>query len=167
LAAAEQSARDFVAQIYKRVPVLDSGARGATNTFLQRGLGDVLITWENEAFMSLKEASDGSAEIVVPSISLLTEPPVAVVDKYVQKHGTAQVAEGYLKYLYSQDGQKLAAKYYFRPSSTEGVPQELLAQFPQLKLETITNVFGNWQAAQQKHFDDGGLFDQIYQPASK
>lgn len=167
LAAAEQSARDFVAQIYKRVPVLDSGARGATNTFLQRGLGDVLITWENEAFMSLKEASDGSAEIVVPSISLLTEPPVAVVDKYVQKHGTEQVAEGYLKYLYSQDGQKLAAKYYFRPSSTEGVSKDLLAQFPQLKLETITNVFGNWQAAQQKHFDDGGLFDQIYQPASK
>ncbi|MBX3420911.1 MAG: sulfate ABC transporter substrate-binding protein [Pirellulaceae bacterium] len=167
LAAAESKARDFVAQIYQRVPVLDSGARGATNTFLQRKLGDVLITWENEAFMALKESADGSAEIVVPSISLLTEPPVAVVDKYVQKHGTTHVAQAYLRHLYSSQGQQLAAKYFFRPTSTEGISVELLSQFPELKLETISNVFGNWQAAQRTHFDDGGLFDQIYQPTAK
>jgi sulfate/thiosulfate transport system substrate-binding protein len=164
LAAAEKKAREFVTELYKRVPVLDSGARGASNTFLQRGLGDVLITWENEAFMSLKEAANGGAEIVVPSISLLTEPPVAVVDKFAQKHGTTEVAEGYLKFLYSAEGQKLAAKYFFRPSRTEDVPAELLSQFPNLKLARITEVFGSWQDAQRKHFDDGGLFDQIYQP---
>lgn len=165
LATAEQKAREFVTELYKRVPVLDSGARGATNTFLQRGLGDVLITWENEAFMSLKEAAGASAEIVVPSISMLTEPPVAVVDKYVAKHGTAEVAEGYLKHLYSPEGQQLAAKYFFRPSNTEGVPAELLANFPTLKLVRINEVFESWQAAQKKHFDDGGLFDQIYTPS--
>lgn len=164
LAAAEQRAREFVSELYKRVPVLDSGARGATNTFLQRGLGDVLITWENEAFLSLQEAADGGAEIVVPSISLLTEPPVAVIDKYARKHDTQAVAEGYLKHLYSPEGQRLAAKYFFRPSISQGVPAELLSQFPKLKLVRINEVFGNWQEAQRKHFDDGGLFDQIYQP---
>lgn len=165
VAAAEQKAREFVTELYKRVPVLDSGARGATNTFLQRGLGDVLITWENEAFMSLNEAAGASAEIVVPSISMLTEPPVAVVDKYVAKHGTAEVAEGYLKHLYSPVGQQLAAKHFLRPSNSEGVPAELLTNFPSLKLVRINEVFGSWQAAQSKHFDDGGLFDQIYTPS--
>lgn len=164
LAAAEKKALEYVTELYKRVPVLDSGARGASNTFLQRGLGDVLITWENEAFMSLKEAANGGAEIVVPSISLLTEPPVAVVDKFAKMHGTTEIAEGYLKFLYSAEGQKLAAKYFFRPSRTEGVPAELLAQFPKLNLARITEVFGSWQDAQRKHFDDGGLFDQIYLP---
>jgi sulfate transport system substrate-binding protein len=164
LAAAEQKAREYVTELYKRVPVLDSGARGATNTFLQRGMGDVLITWENEAFMSLKEAANSDAEIVVPSISLLTEPPVAVVDQFARKHGTTAVAEGYLQYLYSPEGQTLAAKYYFRPSNSEGIPAELLSQFPSLKLVRIHEVFGSWKAAQQKHFDDRGLFDQIYQP---
>lgn len=164
VAAAELEAMKFVTELYKRVPVLDSGARGATNTFLQRGLGDVLITWENEAFMALQEASDSEAEIVVPSISLLTEPPVAVVDKYTQKHGTTSVAEAYLNYLYSPEGQRLAAKYFFRPSNIDGVPQELLSRFPTLQLYRIADVFGSWKAAQQKHFDDGGLFDQIYQP---
>ncbi|MFO0939184.1 MAG: sulfate ABC transporter substrate-binding protein [Pirellulales bacterium] len=165
LAAAEQKAREFITELYKRVPVLDSGARGATNTFLQRGLGDVLITWENEAFISLKETTGASAEIVVPSISMLTEPPVALVDKFVAKHGTSEVAEGYLQHLYSPIGQQLAAKFYFRPSNSEGVPAELLANFPNLKLVRINDVFGSWQAAQKRHFDDGGLFDQIYSPS--
>lgn len=160
--AADEKAKNFVASLYSRVPVMDSGARGATNTFLQRRIGDVLITWENEALMALKESADGSAEIVVPSISLLTEPPVAVVEKYAAKHGTLEIAQAYLEHLYSPAGQRLAAKYFFRPTNTDGVPEESLTGFSKLQLVRITDVFGSWREAQKLHFDDGGTFDQIY-----
>ena len=164
VAAAHAKAREFVAAIFQRVPVLDSGARGSTNTFVQRGLGDVLLAWENEAFLAVKNLGPGEFEIVVPSVSILAEPPVAVVDKVAAKHGTTQVATAYLEHLYSPQGQQLAAKHYYRPAKSESVSPEQRQQFAQLELFTIDAVFGGWAEAQPEHFDDGGVFDQIYQP---
>jgi sulfate/thiosulfate-binding protein len=159
----DASAKVFVTRLLKNVPVLDSGARGATTTFVERGIGDVLITWENEAILALKELGPDKFDIVVPSISILAEPPVAVVDKVVDKRGTRKVAEAYLKFLYSDEGQEIAAKNYYRPIS-EGVAKKYAAQFPKLKLLTIDETFGGWSKAQKAHFADGGSFDQIYQP---
>ena len=159
----EQTAKEFVTKLYKNAGVLDSGARGATTSFVQRGQGDVLIAWENEAFLSLKEFGSDKFEIVVPSVSILAEPPVAVVDKVVDKHGTRKLAEAYLKYLYSEEGQEIAARNFYRPRSTK-VPAALTQQFPKLKLYTIDDTFGGWTKAQKTHFADGGVFDSIYQP---
>ncbi len=159
----EQKARAFVAEIYKRVPVLDSGARGSTTTFVQRGLGDVLLTWENEAFLAVKELGPGKVEIVVPSKSILAEPPVAVVDKVVDKRGTRAAAQAYLEYLYTPEGQEIAAKNYYRPR-LEAVAKKYAAIFPKLPLVTVDELLGGWQKAQKAHFADGGIFDQIYQP---
>ncbi|MGZ3437879.1 MAG: sulfate ABC transporter substrate-binding protein [Polyangia bacterium] len=155
--------KDFVARVYKNVPVLDSGARGSTTTFAQRGLGDVLIAWENEAYLLTKETGGGNFEIVTPQVSVLAEPPVAVVDKNVDKHGTREVAEAYLKYLYSPEGQEIAARNFYRPRLA-AVAQKHAAEFAKLRLFTI-DAFGGWQKAQATHFADGGTFDQIYQPA--
>ena len=157
----QAKARDFVARLYKNVPVLDSGARGATTTFAQRGIGDVLIAWENEAYLALREMGKDKLEVVVPSYSILAEPPVSVVDKNAGKHGTAAVAKAYLEYLYSDEGQEIAARNFFRPRSTK-VAKKYEAQFPKLKLFTVSEVFGGWQNAQKTHFDDGGVFDQLY-----
>lgn len=159
----DAKAKDFVTLLYKNVPVLDSGARGATITFVQRNLGDVLIAWENEAYLSLKEFGADRFEIVTPSISILAEPPVAVVDKVVDKHGTRAIAEAYLQYLYTLKGQEIAARNYYRPRLKE-VADEYADKFPKINLFTIDDVFGGWSKAQPKHFDDGGIFDQIYQP---
>jgi sulfate transport system substrate-binding protein len=159
----ETKARDFVARLYKNVPVLDSGARGSTVTFAQRGVGDVLIAWENEAYLAIKEAGEGSFEIVVPSESVLAEPPVAVVDSVVDRKGTRKVAEAYLKYLYSPEGQEIAAKWHYRPRLPE-VAAKHAAEFPALKLFTVDEKFGGWAKAQPLHFSDGGIFDQIYKP---
>jgi sulfate/thiosulfate-binding protein len=157
------TAKDFVTKLYKNAGVLDSGARGATTSFVQRGQGDVLIAWENEAFLSLKEFGSDKFEIVVPSVSILAEPPVAVVDKVVDRHGTRKLAEAYLKYLYSEEGQEIAARNFYRPRST-AVPAALTKQFPKIKLYTIDDTFGGWTNAQKTHFADGGVFDSIYQP---
>ena len=154
-------ARRFVAQLYKNVPVLDSGARGSTTTFVQRGIGDVLIAWENEAFLAIKELGADKLEIVVPSYSIVAEPPVAVVDKVANKRGTAAVATAYLEYLYSDEGQEIAARNYCRPRSTS-IADKYAWQFPKLTLFTIHDVFGGWPNAQKTHFADGGIFDQIY-----
>jgi sulfate transport system substrate-binding protein len=159
----DTKAKEFVTALYKNVPVLDSGARGATTTFVQRGIGDVLLAWENEAFLSLKELGPEKVDIVVPSLSILAEPPVAVVDKNVDKKGTRAVAQAYLEYLYTPEGQEIAAKNYYRPR-LEAVAKKYAATFPQIKLITIDEVFGGWQKAQPTHFGDGGIFDQIYQP---
>ncbi|HEX8235280.1 MAG TPA: sulfate ABC transporter substrate-binding protein [Abditibacteriaceae bacterium] len=159
----EAKAKDFVSRIYKNVPVLDSGARGSTTTFVERGIGDVFISWENEAFLATKELGVGKFEIVVPSVSILAEPPVAVVDKIATKKGTTEVAEAYLKFLYSPEGQRLAAKHYYRPREAAAV-QQAGTKFPNIKLFTIDEVFGGWGKAQKTHFGDGGTFDQIYQP---
>lgn len=156
----EKKAQEFLAGLYKNVPVLDSGARGSTTTFIQRGIGDVLITWENEAFLALNEAGKDSYQIVVPSLSILAEPTVAVVDKVADKHGTRKVAQEYLKYLYSEEGQTIAAKHYYRPR-LKLVADKFSDQFPKVKLLTI-DTFGGWKKAQKKFFDDGGVFDQIY-----
>lgn len=156
-----QAARDFVTKLYRNVPVLDAGARGATTTFLQRRIGDVLITWENEAFLAQRELGRGSVEIVVPSFSVLAEPPVTVIDKYAAKHGTTQVATEYLKYLYSPEAQNLIARNYYRPSNSSILAQ-YSSQFPKLELFTVGQVFGNWNNAQKTFFDDGAIFDQIY-----
>jgi sulfate transport system substrate-binding protein len=158
----ETKAKAFVTALFKNVPVLDTGARGATTTFVQRGIGDVLVAWENEAVLSLKELGPGQFEIVVPSISILAEPPVAVVDKVVNRRGTRAVAQAYLEYLYSPQGQEIAAKNHFRPR-LESVAQKYAADFPKLNLFTVDEVFGGWQKAQQTHFNDGGTFDQIQQ----
>jgi sulfate/thiosulfate transport system substrate-binding protein len=152
----------FVTDLYKNVPVLDKGARDATTTFVERGIGDVLLAWENEAFLAINELGEGEFEIIVPSISILAEPPVAVVDANVDKHGTREVAQAYLEFLYSEEGQELAAKHYYRPT-LESVAANYADQFPELNLVTIAD-FGGWQEAQTTHFADGGLFDQIYQP---
>jgi sulfate transport system substrate-binding protein len=157
----EEKAREFVSKIYANVPVLDSGARGATNTFVQRGLGDVLLAWENEAFLSINELGRDKFEIVVPSISILAEPSVSVVDKNVEKKGTKEVATAYLEYLYSKEGQRIAAKNYYRPTDPE-IAKESEATFPKLKLFTIDKVFNGWGEAQKKHFADGGEFDKIF-----
>jgi sulfate/thiosulfate-binding protein len=162
----DATAKDFVTRLLKNVPVLDSGARGATTTFVERGIGDALIAWENEAILALKELGPDKFDIVVPSISILAEPPVAVVDKVVDKRGTRKVAEAYLKFLYSDEGQEIAAKNYYRPTS-DTVAKKYAAQFPKLKLLTIDDTFGGWTKAQKTHFADGGTFDQIYQPGKK
>lgn len=158
----EAKAQDYVAQLYKQVPVLDTGARGSTITFVNNHIGDVLLAWENEAFLALKEHGGDQFEIVVPSLSILAEPPVAVVDKNVDKHGTREVATAYLEYLYSDEGQRIAAKNFYRPRN-EKVAGEFAKQFPQLKLVTIDHDFGGWKTAQPRFFNDGGVFDQIYQ----
>ena len=155
--------KDFISKLYKNVPVLDSGARGSTITFAQRGIGHVLVAWENEAFYLLKEAGKEKFEIIAPSLSVLTEPPVAVVDKNVDKHGTRAVAEAYLNFLYTEEGQEIEARNYYRPSSA-AVFKRHETQFPKLKLVTVDEAFGGWSKAQKTHFADGGLFDQIYQP---
>ena len=157
----DAKAKDFVAALYKNVPVLDSGSRGATITFVQRNLGDVLIAWENEAYLSLKEFGADKFEIVSPSVSILAEPPVAVVDKVVDKHGTRAAAEAYLKYLYTPEGQEIAARNYYRPR-LQAVAEKYADKFPKLSLFTVDEVFGGWSKAQPTHFDDGGVFDQIY-----
>jgi sulfate/thiosulfate-binding protein len=159
----EVAAKDFVTRLYKNVPVLDSGARGATTTFVQREIGDVLLAWENEAFLSIKELGPDKVEIVVPSWSILAEPPVAVVDKVVDKRGTRKVAEAYLSYLYTPEGQEIVAKNFYRPR-LESVAKKYSSTFPKLNLITIDDAFGGWQKAQKIHFADGGIFDQIYQP---
>ncbi len=157
----EAQARDFVARLYKNVPVLDTGARGSTITFVQRGVGDVLLAWENEAFLALKEFGKDKFEIVVPSLSILAEPTVAVVDKVVDKKGSRALAEEYLKHLYSDEGQDIAGKNYYRPTS-EKAKAKFDAQFPKLTLVTIDQAFGGWAKADKEHFADGGSFDQIY-----
>ncbi len=162
--AAEAKAQKFVAEIFKRVPVLDSGARGATNTFIKNNIGDVLLAWENEAFLVQKDFGAGEVEIVTPSLSILAEPPVAVIEKVAEKRGTKEVALGYLNHLYSPHGQQLAAKHYFRPSIPESISAEQRKQFVEVNLFKINEVFGSWKEAQKKHFDDGGVFDTIYQP---
>jgi sulfate transport system substrate-binding protein len=156
----ETKARAFVKALYRQVPVLDTGARGATNTFVQRGIGDVLLAWENEALLAQRELGKGSFEIVVPSLSILAEPPVTVIDANVDKHHTRAVAEAYLKFLYSPQGQELAAKHFYRPRSPQ-VMAKYAAQFPKVKTFTIHDVFGDWRRVQAKFFADGGIFDQI------
>ena len=157
----EQKAKELVTAIFRNVPVLDSGARGSTTTFVERGLGDVLIAWENEAQLAVNEIGKDKFEIVAPSLSILAEPPVAVVDKVVEKRGTRLTAQAYLDYLYSAEGQTIAAKHYYRPRDAK-VAAKYAQQFPKLKLVTIDDTFGGWQKAQKAHFADGGSFDQIY-----
>jgi len=159
----DQSAKTFVTQLYKNVPVLDSGARGSTTTFVERGIGDVLIAWENEALLAVKQLGPDKFQIVNPSVSILAEPPVSMVDKIAAKHKTTEVAKAYLEYLYSDVGQNIAAKHFYRPSKSE-ILAKYAAQFPNIKLFSINEVFGSWKNAQQKHFADGGVFDQIYSP---
>jgi sulfate transport system substrate-binding protein len=155
--------RDFVKALYKNVPVLDTGARGSTTTFAQRGIGDVLLAWENEAFLAIKELGPDKFEIVVPSLSTLAEPAVALVDGNVDKKGTRKIAQEYLEYLYSKEGQTIAAKNYYRPSNPDLVDGETLKQFPKVKLISIDDpLFGGWKKAQPEHFGDGGIFDQLY-----
>jgi sulfate transport system substrate-binding protein len=159
----DASARAFVTRLYQNVPVLDAGARGATTTFVERGIGDVLIAWENEALLAIKELGPGRFEVVTPSVSILAEPPVAVVDKVAAKHGTQAVAQAYLEYLYSEAGQEIAAKHFYRPR-LPAVATKYASQFPRISLVTVDEVFGGWEKANAAHFADGALFDQIYQP---
>ncbi len=178
----QAKAREFVSRLYANVPVLDSGARGSTTTFTERGIGDVLLAWENEALLAVKELGPDKFDIVVPSLSILAEPPVTIVDKYVDKHGTRKVAEAYLQYLYSPEGQEIAARNHYRPlnllvaakhakqfpivnlvtPASQPVSAEFAKQFPAINLITIDTVFGGWAKAQKEHFADGGVFDQIY-----
>lgn len=158
----QPKARDFITRLYKNVPVLDSGARGSTTTFVERGIGDVLIGWENEALLATKNLGEGKFEIVVPSVSILCEPTVSLVDKVVDKRGTRKVAQAYLEYLYSPEGQEIAARHYYRPRS-EAVLKKYSSQFPKVKLFTLAEIAGDWQEAQKTHFADGGIFDQVYQ----
>jgi sulfate transport system substrate-binding protein len=157
----DKTAQDLLTKIYKNVPVLDSGARGSTTTFIERGIGDVLITWENEALLAVKELGPDKFDIVVPSLSVLAEPPVTVVDKVTNRRGTRKLAEAYLNYLYSDEGQDIAGKHFYRPTN-EKVAKKYEKQFPKVKLFTVDETFGGWQKAQKTHFADGGLFDQIY-----
>jgi sulfate/thiosulfate-binding protein len=159
----DAKAKDFITKLYKNVPVLDSGARGSTVTFAQRGIGDVLLAWENEAHLALKEFGDDKFEIVTPPLSILAEPPVAVVDKNAKHHGTTDVATEYLKYLYSDEGQEIAAKNFYRPRN-QAIAEKYAVNFTQLKLVTLEQEFGSWDKAQKTHFADGGVFDQIFQP---
>ncbi|RTR32280.1 sulfate ABC transporter substrate-binding protein [Robertmurraya yapensis] len=159
----EGKAKEFVTSLFKNVPVLDSGARGATTTFVEREIGDVLLAWENEAFLALNELGEDEFEIVIPSVSILAEPPVTIVDSAVEKNGTEEVAKAYLDYLYTDVGQEIAAKNYYRPRSEE-IAKKYADQFPEINLFTIDEVFGGWTEAQKTHFADGGVFDQIYQP---
>ena len=156
----EAKAIDFERQLFKNVPVLDTGARGSTITFVQRGIGDVLIAWENEAYLAVETAGKDKVEIVVPSVSILAEPPVAVIDKVANKRGTSVVAKAYLDFLYTPEGQEIAAKHYFRPR-LKTVSDKYANRFAPVKMFTIDELFGGWQKAQKKHFDDGGTFDQI------
>jgi sulfate/thiosulfate-binding protein len=158
----EAKAKEFVAKIYRNVPVLDSGARGSTTTFVERGIGDVLLAWENEAFLAMKELGPEKVDIVVPSVSILAEPPVTLVDKVADKHGTRKVAQAYLEYLYSEEGQDIAGRNFYRPTDPQAAAR-YATQFPRVNLFRIDDVFGGWQKAQKTHFADGGVFDQIYQ----
>ena len=162
----EDKAREFVGKLFKNVKVLDSGARGATTTFTERGIGDVLLAWENEAYLAVKELGPEKFEIVTPSLSILAEPPVSVVDKVVDKKGTRKVAQAYLEYLYSPEGQEIAASNYYRPRDAK-VAAKYAKQFAKVNLITIDEVFGGWEKAQKTHFADGGSFDQIYEPGKK
>lgn len=162
----QDQAEAFVRKLFANVPVLDPGARGATNTFVQRGLGDVLIAWENEAYLSVEQLGKGRFEIVVPSISILAEPPVTVVDRNVDRKGTREAAEGYLQYLYSDEAQRLAARHYYRPSDP-AIAREFADRFADVELFTIDEQFGGWDKAQNEHFNDGGRFDGILQSLSK
>ena len=153
-------------KLYGNVPVLDSGARGATTTFVERGIGDVLLAWENEAYLAVKELGPDKVEIVVPSYSILAEPPVALVDKVVDKRGTRKVAQAYLEYLYTPEGQEIAARHYYRPTLA-AVANKYDKQFAKVTLFTLKDYFGDWQKAQKTHFADGGTFDQIYKPAAQ
>jgi len=164
VAKAQKKAQMFVAALYKNVPVLDSGARGSTTTFVQRGLGDVLLAWENEAFLALREFGKDKLEIVVPSVSILAEPPVTVVDKVADRRGTRKVAEAYLQFLYTPQGQEIAARNFYRPR-LEAVAAKHQEQFPKIALFTIDDAFGGWKKAQETHFADKGVFDQIYKPS--
>ena len=157
----DAKAKEFVGKLFKNVPVLDSGARGSTTTFVERGIGDVLITWENEAFLAKRELGPDKVDIVVPSLSILAEPTVTLVDKFADKHGTRNVAEAYLNYLYTPEGQEIAAKNFYRPT-LDSVAKKYATQFPKVNLITVDEVFGGWQKAQKTHFADGGTFDQIY-----
>jgi len=157
----DATAKELVGKIYKNTKVLDTGARGSTTTFVERGIGDVLIAWENEAYLSVKELGPDKFEIVTPALSILAEPPVSVVDKFADKHGTRKVAEAYLNYLYSDEGQEIAGKNFYRPQVAK-VAEKFAKQFAPVKLFTIDEVFGGWAKAQKTHFDDGGIFDQIY-----
>ena len=159
----EAKAKEFVGRLFKNVPVLDIGARGSTTTFIQREIGDVLLAWENEAFLAVEKLGEGKVEIVAPPLSILAEPPVAVVDKIAAKHGTSEVAAAYLKYLYSPEGQELAAKYHYRPSDP-AVAAKYREKFRDMEMLTIERDFGGWEKAHKIHFADGSLFDQIYQP---
>ena len=159
----EAKARDFVARLYRNVPVLDSGARGATTTFVQRGIGDVLIGWENEAILAIEKLGVGEVDMVVPSLSILAEPPVTVVDRFVDQHGTREVATAYLEFLYTERGQEIAARHHYRPIM-ESVAKKYAGKFPDVTLFSVDEVFGGWNAAQKTHFNDGGTFDQIYRP---
>ena len=161
----EAAARNFVADLYRNVPVLDTGARGSTVTFVERGIGDVLLAWENEAFLALKEFGAGKFDVVVPSESILAEPPVAVVDSVVDKKGTRKVAEAYLQFLYSPEGQELAAQNFYRPRLRE-VEAKYAGQFPKITLHTVDEITGGWSKAQAAHFAEGGIFDQIYKPTN-
>jgi len=161
----DTGAQAFVTQLFRNVPVLDSGARGATNTFVQRRIGDVFLAWENEAMLAVAEAGAGTLEIVIPSISILAEPSVAVVDRNVERKQTGDVARAYLEYLYSPEGQEIAARHHYRPRDP-AVAARHAARFPQVRLFTIDEVFGGWRNAQRTHFDDGGVFDRIYRPGA-
>jgi sulfate transport system substrate-binding protein len=162
VAAAQEKAKAFVGELFKHVPVLDSGARGSTTTFVQRGIGDVFLSWENEAFLAVNELGKDKFDIVVPPLSILAEPSVSVVDKVVDKRGSRELAEAYLKHLYSAEGQRIAAKHYYRPRSPEQADPQDIARFPDAKLFSIDEVFGGWKKAHKEHFADGGVFDQIY-----
>ncbi|MDM5180844.1 sulfate ABC transporter substrate-binding protein [Massilia sp. DJPM01] len=164
--ATEATAKEFISKLYKNVPVLDSGARGATTTFVERGIGDVLIAWENEALLAIKELGPDKVDIIAPSLSILAEPPVAVVDKVVDKRGTRKVAQAYLQFLYTDEGQEIAAKNYYRPVVPK-IAAKYAAQFPKVKLFTIDDVAGGWSKAQKAHFADGGVFDQVYLTGKK
>jgi sulfate transport system substrate-binding protein len=157
----DKKAEEFVARLYRNVPVLDSGARGSTTTFAQRGIGDVLLSWENEAFLALHELGKDKVEVVTPAISILAEPPVAVVDKVAARHGTTEVAKAYLEFLYTGEGQEIGARNYYRPRSAEALAK-YATRFPNLQFFTIDELFGGWQKAQKRHFEDGGVFDRIY-----
>ncbi len=159
----QAKAKEFVKRLYKNVPVLDSGARGSTTTFVERGIGDVLLAWENEAVLATRELGVGKFQIVAPPLSILAEPPVAIVDKNVLKHGTTAIAKAYLQYLYSPQGQTIAAKNYYRPRSAS-IRAKYAKQFPKVKLFTLNSLFGSWRKAQKTHFAEGGTFDQIYAP---
>ena len=161
----DQKAQEFVTRLYRNVPVLDSGARGSTTTFVQRGIGDVLVAWENEALLATEKLGQNQFAIVVPSVSILAEPPVTLVDKVVDRRGTRKVAQAYLEFLYSPEGQEIAARHHYRPRQAD-VLARYSAKFPKITLFTVDEAFGGWTKAQQTHFDDGGIFDKIYEPGS-